>query len=81
MVVTTVAGPKPVAETARPALDAIWATLSPHINGAYANFLSSTTEADVAAVYPPQTCRRLAVVKRRYDPDNLFARNHNVRPR
>ena len=49
MVVTTVAGPKPVAETARPALDAIWATLSPHINGAYANFLSSTTEADVAA--------------------------------
>jgi ATP/maltotriose-dependent transcriptional regulator MalT len=24
--------------------------------------------------------RRLAAVRRRYDPGNLFARNHNVRP-
>jgi hypothetical protein len=38
MVVTTAAGPKPVTEAARPALDAIWATLAPHVNGAYANF-------------------------------------------
>ncbi|MGV9309755.1 FAD-binding oxidoreductase [Nonomuraea sp. NPDC003727] len=81
MFVTTTAGPRPVVEAARPALEAIWERLAPHVNGAYANFLASATEEDVAAIYPPQTYERLAAVKRQYDPGNLFAGNHNVRPR
>nr|BFE79544.1 hypothetical protein GCM10020093_021450 [Planobispora longispora] len=81
MFVTTVAGPQPVVEAARPALEAIWARLAPHVGGAYANFLSSATEEDVAAIYPARTRERLAAVKGRYDPGNLFARNHNIRPR
>ena len=80
MVVTTVAGPKPVVEAARPALEAIWRRLAPHVNGAYANFLATATEEDVAAIYPAETYQRLAAVKRQYDPGNLFARNHNIRP-
>ena len=80
MFVTTIAGPEPVVEAARPALEAIWGRLAPHVNGAYANFLASAAEEDVAAIYPAQTYQRLAAVKRRYDPGNLFARNHNVRP-
>ena len=80
MVVTTSAGPKPAVEAARPALEAIWERLTPHVNGAYANFLSSATEEDVAEIYPTDTYQRLAAVKRQYDPGNLFARNHNVRP-
>jgi FAD/FMN-containing dehydrogenase len=80
MFVTTIAGPKPVIDAARPAVDAIWGRLAPHVNGAYANFLASATEEDVAAIYPTETYRRLAAVKRQYDPGNLFARNHNVRP-
>ena len=80
MFVTTAAGPKPVVEAARPALEEIWGRLAPHVNGAYANFLTSATEEDVAAIYPTRTYQRLAAVKRRYDPGNLFARNHNVRP-
>jgi FAD/FMN-containing dehydrogenase len=80
MFMTTIAGPTPVVEAARPALDAIWARLAPHVNGAYANFLASATEEDVAAIYPTRTYERLAAVKRRYDPGNLFAGNHNVRP-
>ena len=80
MVVTTTAGPKRAVEAARPALDVIWRRLAPHVNGAYANFLASATEQDVAAIYPTQTYQRLAAVKRRYDPGNLFARNHNIRP-
>jgi FAD/FMN-containing dehydrogenase len=80
MVTTFTGGPKPVIEAARPGLDAIWEKLAPHVDGAYANFLASATEEDVAAVYPTQTYRRLAAVKRQYDPSNLFARNHNVRP-
>jgi FAD/FMN-containing dehydrogenase len=80
MVVTTIAGPQPVVEAARPGLDAILERLAPHVNGAYANFLGSATAEDVAAIYPAQTYQRLATVKRRYDPGNLFAGNHNVRP-
>jgi FAD/FMN-containing dehydrogenase len=80
MAVTTIAGPKPVVEAGRPALEAIWARLAPHVNGAYANFLATATEEDVAAIYPAETYQRLAAVKRQYDPGNLFARNHNVRP-
>ncbi|MFI6480508.1 BBE domain-containing protein [Nonomuraea sp. NPDC050663] len=80
MVVTTTAGPEPVVEAARPGLEALWARLAPQVNGAYANFLATADEDDVAAVYPPRTYRRLAAVKRRYDPANLFSQNHNVRP-
>jgi hypothetical protein len=29
--------------------------MAPHVNGAYANFLASATEEDVAAIYPTQT--------------------------
>jgi FAD/FMN-containing dehydrogenase len=80
MFVTTIGGPKPVVEAARPALDAIWARLASHVDGAYANFLASATEEDVDAIYPAETYKRLAEVKRQYDPGNLFAGNHNVRP-
>jgi hypothetical protein len=80
MFVTTTAGPTPVVEAARPALAAIWDRLGPHVDGAYANFLTTATSADVAAVYPKETLSRLAAVKREYDPGNLFAGNHNVEP-
>jgi len=80
MFVTASAGPKPAVQAARPALETIWGRLAPHVNGAYANFLASATEEDVAAIYPTQTYKRLAAAKRRYDRGNLFACNHNVRP-
>ena len=80
MFVTTFAGPQPVIDAAGPALDAIWRRLAPHVRGAYANFLTSAEPEDVAAVYPAPTYRRLADVKREYDPDNLFSGNHNVQP-
>ncbi|MFI6395418.1 FAD-binding oxidoreductase [Nonomuraea sp. NPDC050540] len=80
MVVTLTGGPKPVVEAGRPAWDAIWERLAPHVSGAYANFLASATEEDVAAIYPKETYERLAAVKRDHDPGNLFAGNHNVRP-
>ncbi|GAA4842681.1 FAD-binding oxidoreductase [Luteimicrobium xylanilyticum] len=80
MVATTVGGPPPMVEAAVPGLDSLWARLAPHVGGSYANFLTGAAEGDVAAVYPAATYERLAEVKRRYDPDNLFARNHNVRP-
>ena len=80
MVMTTSVGPAAVLDAAGPALDRIWARLAPHLSGACANFLSTATPEDVAAVYPTETHARLAAIKRRYDPDNLFAGNHNVTP-
>ena len=64
MVATTTVGPDPVIAAATPGLNAFWQRLAPHVMGAYANFLSSATEQDVAAVYPPETYHRLAALKR-----------------
>ena len=61
-------------------LDKTWAPVAALGRGAYPGFLGTATEQDVADVYPPDTYRRLAEIKRRYDPDNLFNRNHNVKP-
>jgi FAD/FMN-containing dehydrogenase len=80
MFATTVIGPPPAIEAARPGLEAIWSRLAPHATGAYANFLSAATDEDTAAVYPTATYERLATVKHRYDPTNLFTQNHNIRP-
>lgn len=80
MIVTVVAGPPLVIEAASPGVAALWERLAPHLSGAYANFLTGTSADDLAAVYPAETRDRLAAIKRRYDPANLFARNHNISP-
>ena len=80
MVATLTAGPDAAVTAAEPKLDAIWEALAAHVTGAYANFLTSATDADVAAIYPTDTFIRLAAVKRQYDPSNVFARNHNIAP-
>ena len=48
--------------------------------GAYANFLGDEGAERVRAAYPPPTWERLAEVKRRYDPENVFHLNQNVPP-
>lgn len=49
--------------------------------GAYVNFLADEGEARVRAAYPGDTWDRLAAIKTRYDPTNLFRLNQNVPPR
>jgi FAD/FMN-containing dehydrogenase len=44
----------------------------------YVGFIGEEGEEGVRRAYPPSTLRRLAQVKRRYDPDNLFHLNVNV---
>jgi FAD/FMN-containing dehydrogenase len=48
--------------------------------GAYVNFLGDEGAARVREAYPGRTWDRLATVKRRYDPENLFRLNQNVPP-
>lgn len=55
-----------------------WSGVAAHGSGVYLNFQSSAAPADLAAAYPPATYDRLVSVKRKYDPDNVFARNHNI---
>jgi FAD/FMN-containing dehydrogenase len=49
-------------------------------HGAYVNFVGDEGDAGVRAAYPDATRHRLADIKRRYDPDNLFRLNQNIRP-
>jgi FAD/FMN-containing dehydrogenase len=46
----------------------------------YVNFLEDEREDRVREAYPDGAFERLALVKRRYDPTNLFHRNQNIRP-
>jgi hypothetical protein len=48
--------------------------------GAYVNFVGDEGEARVHAAYPGATWSRLAEIKRRYDPENLFHLNQNIPP-
>jgi FAD/FMN-containing dehydrogenase len=48
--------------------------------GAYVNFVGDEGEARVRAAYPGATWDRLAEIKRRYDPGNVFHRNQNIPP-
>jgi FAD/FMN-containing dehydrogenase len=48
--------------------------------GVYVGFLGDEGSARVHEAYPGPTWERLAAVKRRYDPTNLFHLNQNVPP-
>jgi FAD/FMN-containing dehydrogenase len=48
--------------------------------GAYVGFVNDEGPDRVRQAYPGSTWDRLAEVKRRYDPANLFRLNHNVPP-
>lgn len=59
-----------------------WRAIQPFgTGGVYVNFLSDDEGADrVQAAYGPETLARLAELKRRYDPDNLFRHTKAVLP-
>ncbi|TDD80401.1 FAD-binding oxidoreductase [Actinomadura darangshiensis] len=46
--------------------------------GSFLNFLHDTSRT--ATAYTPANWRRLREVKRAYDPQNVFHRNHNIQP-
>jgi FAD/FMN-containing dehydrogenase len=48
--------------------------------GAYVNFLADEGPARISDAYPRHTLRRLAEIKKRYDPDNVFRLNQNIAP-
>jgi FAD/FMN-containing dehydrogenase len=72
-------------DESRPEPHVAWAhafgqAVRPHADGAYSGFLEDEGEDRVRAAYSPETYTRLAAIKRRYDPDNLFRLNPNIQP-
>jgi len=59
-----------------------WQALQPHASGigTYVNTMVELDEDRIRASYGPKTYARLAEIKRRYDPDNLFHLNANIKP-
>ncbi len=49
-------------------------------SGVYVSFLGDEGEARVRDAYPGPAWDRLAAIKARYDPTNLFRLNHNIPP-
>jgi FAD/FMN-containing dehydrogenase len=56
------------------------AALRQREDGAYVGFLGEEGEGRVREAYPGATWERLAGIKGRYDPTNVFRLNQNIRP-
>ncbi|WP_239165062.1 LLM class flavin-dependent oxidoreductase [Actinoplanes palleronii] len=60
-------------------VDAAWAGLAEHFDGLYLSFETDQSPERVADAFPPATLARLRELKLRYDPDNLFRDNFNIK--
>jgi FAD/FMN-containing dehydrogenase len=58
----------------------LWNAVRRETQGVYVNFLEDEGESRVREAYTPATYERLAAIKQRYDPTNLFYLNQNIRP-
>ncbi len=67
-------------DTERQRLQTSWNALEARGAGVYGNFTTTTEPGFASRMYGPETMARLAAVKARWDPHNLFSRNHNVVP-
>ena len=56
------------------------ASLEPYASGVYVNALSDDGQGGVRRAYSAPTLARLTALKDRYDPGNVFHRNHNIQP-
>ena len=68
------------------AIHTAWATgaiaaLDQGEGAVYINFVGDEGKARLHDAYPKATWERLSAIKAKYDPTNLFRRNHNIAPK
>ena len=60
-------------------VEGFWAAMRPFTAGVYVNELGDEGPDRIRRAYHPATpYQRLAAIKRRVDPENLFRMNHNI---
>ena len=62
-------------------VDSFWQAIRPFSDGVYSNFLGNEGEARVREAYSTATYEKLAQLKLKYDPTNLFRGNENIAPK
>jgi FAD/FMN-containing dehydrogenase len=71
----------PAEDAERMAAARAWAaTLAPFATGMYVNVIADPGDEGVGRAYNAAGLARLADLKRKYDPDNVFHLNQNIRP-
>jgi FAD/FMN-containing dehydrogenase len=78
--VAAVYGHPEQAEVHQAWVDRLAAALQDDDARAYVNFLGDEGQARIRQAYPGSTWERLAAIKARYDPTNLFRLNQNIPP-
>lgn len=61
-------------------VESLHEALATNAVGVYSNFLEREGEERIREAYGADTYQRLSLIKRRYDPRNLFRLNQNIRP-
>jgi FAD/FMN-containing dehydrogenase len=59
---------------------AAWRAMQPFAQGVYINFMSDESAPDVQVAYGARKYARLAALKTKYDPSNVFRFNQNITP-
>ncbi len=60
----------------------LWESMRPFTSDrVYVNYLGDEGQDRVRSAYATPTYEKLVALKNRYDPDNLFRLNQNIRPR
>ncbi len=61
--------------------DQLWQKIRPEGQGVYVNFLELEGPGRIREAYPGKTYNRLAGIKAKYDPQNIFRFNQNIAPK